>query len=92
MSTVGGYKKMNWFSKQPAWKEFEVARARRRNAIRQFQAQSEALAYAFGNAFSNQINGIGEVAAISAQDRLNKRVAEMQKSMEANYSKLDKLV
>ncbi|GGA44922.1 hypothetical protein [Pelagibacterium lentulum] len=92
MSTVGGYKKMNWNSKQPAWKEFEIARARRRNAIKQFQAQSDALAYAFSNAFNNQINGVGEVAAMTAQARLNKRVAEMQKSMEANYAKLDKLV
>lgn len=87
-----GFKKMNWFPKQSAWKEMEAARIKRRQMVEEFQERSAALAAGFQKAASLQIQGVGELAAQSAQSRLQAKAREMQAELEEKYASLSKLV
>lgn len=91
MASVG-FKKMNWFPKQSAWKEMEVARIKRRQMMEDFQAKSQALAYGFQAAANIQIQGIGDLASQSAQARMQAKVKEMQAKLEDKYASFSKLV
>jgi hypothetical protein len=89
--TQVGFKKMNWYPKPSAWKQHVAQRQKRAENVRAFQAQSNALANSFANAMYNQIQGVGEVAAQTAQSRLQKQMDDMRKELEKAYSSFDKL-
>lgn len=91
MATVSGFKKMNWFPKQSAWTEMEAARIKRRQMMDDFAASSNALAAGFQAAASIQIQGVGELAAQSAQARLQAKAKEMQAELEQKFAAFSKL-
>ncbi|MCD7060332.1 hypothetical protein [Pelagibacterium xiamenense] len=82
---------MNWFPKQSAWDEMEAARLKRKEMISSFQSQSQALVAGFQAAANIQIQGIGELAAQSAQSRLQAELDARRKELEERYAKFDKL-
>lgn len=92
-STVStGFKKMNWLPKQSAWKEMQAVRLKRREMMQQFQASSAALVSGFQAAQSMQIRGVGELAAQSAQARMQAQVKEMRAELEQRMAGVSKLV
>ncbi len=92
MASVSGFKKMNWFPKQSAWREMEAVRVKRRQAMEDFTANSNALAARFQATANLQIQGVGEIAARSAQTRLQERANEMRAELEKQYASMSKLV
>lgn len=91
MSTVGGFKKMNWFARPSAWKQMEAARLKRQQMARDFQSQSNALMSGFQKAANLQIQGVGDLAAQGVQARLEAKAKEMQKELEKKYAQFSKL-
>ena len=92
MSSVSGFKKMNWLPKQSAWKEMEVARVKRRQVMNQFTANSNALAAGFQAAATRKIQGVGDLATQSAQSRMEAQLREMQAEFQKRFASVSKLV
>ena len=87
-------KRMNWVRTRSAWEQHQ-AWQKQRQANRQIYERNHAAAVAaFGNAFTSQINGLGELAIQMATKRLqavtDARAQELQK--QAQQLSLDALV
>lgn len=91
MSTVGGFRKMNWFPQPSAWKQMEAARLKRRQMVEEFQNQSSALAAGFQKVATMQIQGIGDIAAQGVQARMEAKAKQMQQELENKYAQFRKL-
>lgn len=89
---IGGFRKMNWFPKEPAWKALERARAKRREMIADFNMRSYNLAAAFNAAFTNRIGGEGDLAAQTAVSRLQTDLKTRADQLEKNIGAINKLV
>jgi len=91
MSSVAGFKKMNWFPKVSAWKSMETHRLKRKEMMAAFQEDSQALAAGFAQASALQIQSVGEIASMNAQSRLQAKAEEMKAEMDAKLAQFDKL-
>ena len=79
-------KKMNWVRQQSAYDSMQAWRAKRQAAVQEFETLATATASAFSTAWSNQINGSGELAANAAL----KRISEQGKAkIDATLNSLD---
>ena len=79
-------KRMNWVRTRSAWEQHQ-AWQKQRQANRQIYEQNKAAAVsAFGNAFTSQINGLGELSIQMATKRIqaatNAKAQELQKQAE----------
>lgn len=92
MSSVSttGFKKMNWVTKRTAWQEVQLSKQKRAAAQERIDNMNAA-AGGFETAMTMQIQGIGELAAQSAQSRLQAKVKEMQAELEKQYAGFSKL-
>lgn len=79
-------KKMNWVRSQSAYDSLQTWRAKRQAAVAEFESTASATASAFSTAWSNQISGLGELAANQALARIS---AEGQAKINASTSSLD---
>lgn len=91
MSNSIGFKKMNWMPKRSAWQDMQLAKQRRQASAERIERMNMAAA-GFQAAQTMQIQGIGELAAQSAQSRLQAKVKEMQSELESKYASISKLV
>lgn len=90
MTSVGGFKKMNWLPKRSAWQEMQLAKQRRQVSAERIDRMNMA-ASGFQAATTMQIQGVGELAAQTAQSRLHAKVEEMSKKLEESYANISKL-
>lgn len=89
-STVStGFKKMNWVTKKTAWQEIQLAKQKRAQSSDRIDRMNAA-AYGFQAAQSMQIQGVGQLAAQSAEARLQAKVKEMQAELQKQYAGLSK--
>lgn len=79
-------KKMNWVRPQSAYNSLQTWRAKRQNALAEFESLSIATANAFSVAWSNQISGLGDLAANAAMARIS---AEGQAKINTSLNSLD---
>ncbi|RKE70723.1 hypothetical protein [Pseudorhodoplanes sinuspersici] len=79
-------KKMNWVKPQSAYDSMQAWRAKRQAAVAEFESLSTATASAFSAAWSNQISGLGELAANAALQRVS---AEGKAKIDAATSSID---
>lgn len=79
-------KKMNWVRTPSAYQSLQTWRAKRQAALEEFASMSSATASAFSTAWTNQINGLGELAAQQAMQRIS---AEGQAKINAATSSID---
>lgn len=91
MYRVGQYKSMNWFPKQSDWDGMESARLKRREMVASFQQSSRVLAAGFQAAANIQIRGVGELAAMGVQSRLQAEVDARREKLEERYAQFDGL-
>ncbi|RDE08724.1 hypothetical protein [Pelagibacterium lacus] len=85
-----GFKKMNWVTKKSAWQDIQLAKQKRKASAERINRMNSAAA-GFQVAQTMQSQGIGELAAQSAQSRLQTKVKEMQAEMEQQYASFSKL-
>ena len=64
-------KKMNWIRPQSAFDSLQTWRAKRQAAVAEFESVSMGTASAFNAVWSNEINGLGELAANAALTRIS---------------------
>lgn len=86
-------KRMNWVRNRSAWEQ-QQAWQKRREANRQIYEQNKSAAIsAFGNAFTGQINGIGEIAIQMAARRIqaatDAKTKELQKEIAATQQSVN---
>ena len=81
-------KKMNWVRQPSAYASMQSWRAKRQAALQEFQSLASGTASAFGAAWSNQINGLGELAAQQAMKRIS---AEGKAKIDATLNSIDRL-
>ena len=82
-------KRLNWAPKTTTWQQAQVWREKRAAMREQFMANSEAASARFGNAQTNQIAGVGDLAArqanarmqAAAQARIDKAIAGLDFSV-----------
>ena len=67
---IGGVKRFNWLPMQPAWKEMEIRRARRAEAIKRDQANIEAMNVAMSDALQTRITQSSNLFAKAALKRV----------------------
>jgi len=79
-------KKMNWVKTQSTYQSMQAWRAKRKAAQEEFEARMTAVTNAFNAAFSNRIQGIGELAAQQALARIG---AEAQARIDASTKSID---
>ncbi|WP_421951290.1 hypothetical protein [Pelagibacterium sp.] len=85
-----GFKKMNWVSKKTAWQEMQLARQKRMASAERLDRMNTA-AFGFQRAQTMQIQGVGELAAQSAQARMEAQVKEMRAELEKRYASFSKI-
>lgn len=79
-------KKMNWIRPQSAYDSLQTWRAKRQAAVAEFESNMATLTSTFSSVSTNEINGLGELAANQALARIS---AEGQAKINASTSSLD---
>ena len=79
-------KKMNWIRPQSAFDSLQTWRAKRQAAVAEFESVSMGTASAFNAVWSNEINGLGELAANAALARIS---TEGRAKIEATTRSID---
>jgi hypothetical protein len=79
-------KKMNWVRSQSAYDSLQTWRAKRQNALAEFESNMATLSSTFNSVWANQINGLGELAANQAMARIS---AEGQAKINASLKSVD---
>lgn len=79
-------KKMNWYRAPSAYDSLQSWRAKRQEALAEFENLASSTASAFGAAWNNQISGLGELAANAALARIS---AEGQAKINSATSSVD---
>ena len=77
---------MNWVRSQSAYDSLQTWRAKRQNALAEFESNMATLSSTFNSVWSNQISGLGELAANQALARIS---AEGQAKINASMTSVD---
>jgi len=79
-------KRMNWTRTKSVWEQHQAAQKQREANRQIYEQQREAAAASFGNAFTGQINGIGEIVMQQAAKRIqaatDAKFAELQAQLD----------
>ena len=79
-------KKMNWVRSQSAYDSLQTWRAKRQNALAEFESNMATLSSTFNSVWANEISGLGELAANQALARIS---AEGQAKIAASSRSVD---
>lgn len=82
---TGQIKRMNWVKTRSAWEQTQAWQKQRAATRQIYEQQNAAAQAAFGNAFSSQVTGIGDLAIQQATKRIEAaraaKVEELQKTV-----------